>query len=238
MDLFSDTTLEIPGEVPVMTLPNTVLFPQAILPLYIFEPRYREMLRDVLNSNRIFAVAGLNQSNGEEGSPGAPEEDYFEPPFEVATVGVVRASHENEDGTSNLILQGLSRVRFEKILTETPYRRARITALHSSRENPGVDLESERANCLKWIETKMKFSSSEASENFRFLHKIQDPDVFIDLACFSILDETRLKQQLLETSGVESRFKVFLRWLKEDVRKLELDRKLKGRLNDDDILNN
>ena len=238
MDLFSETTMEIPGEVPVMTLPNTVLFPQAILPLYIFEPRYQQMLRDVLNTNRIFAIAGLNQNEDSEDSEAPPEDDYFEPPFEVAGVGIIRASHENEDGTSNLILQGLSRVRFEKILTETPYRRARITPLHSSRENPGLDLETERANCLRWIETKMKFYAQEEAENFRFLHKIQDPDVFIDLASFSILDELSIKQQLLETTGVESRYKVFLQWLKEDVRKRELDRKLKGRLSDDDILNN
>ena len=40
-----------------MTLPNATLFPQALLPLYIFEPRYRQMLADVLHTNRMFAVA-------------------------------------------------------------------------------------------------------------------------------------------------------------------------------------
>src|SRR4051812_33779518 len=50
-----ETEITLPLEVPVMTLPNVVFFPQALLPLHIFEQRYREMLRDVLGSNRLFA---------------------------------------------------------------------------------------------------------------------------------------------------------------------------------------
>jgi len=47
----------LPSEVPVMTLPNAILFPQVMLPLFIFEARYRKMLRDVLDSHRMFAIA-------------------------------------------------------------------------------------------------------------------------------------------------------------------------------------
>jgi len=49
--------MKIPCEVPVMTLPKATLFPQALLPLYIFEPRYRQMLADALDSTRMFSVA-------------------------------------------------------------------------------------------------------------------------------------------------------------------------------------
>src|SRR6185503_9110204 len=49
--------MDLPREVPVMTLPSAILFPQALLPLYIFEPRYRRMLSDALSSHRMFSVA-------------------------------------------------------------------------------------------------------------------------------------------------------------------------------------
>ena len=49
--------MQLPDAVPVMTLPSATLFPQALLPLYIFEPRYRRMLNDALNSNRMISVA-------------------------------------------------------------------------------------------------------------------------------------------------------------------------------------
>src|SRR5476651_2313905 len=93
--------INVPNEVPVMTLPDVALFPQALLPLHIFEPRYLTMLSDVLASNRLFAVAGLNPRMAE----GTDRED---PPHRVAGIGIVRACQKAENGTWNLLLQGLA----------------------------------------------------------------------------------------------------------------------------------
>src|SRR6266571_1584125 len=92
-------TMKLPREVPVMTLPNAVLFPQALVPLYIFEPRYRQMLADALDSHRMFSVAMQKPDTTREA------------PCSVAGLGLIRASVLNKDGTSNLIIQGLARVR-------------------------------------------------------------------------------------------------------------------------------
>src|SRR3989475_12413599 len=90
--------MKIPSEIPVMTLPNATLFPQALLPLYIFEPRYRQMLTDALHSNRMFSVAMQR--------PGSRRET----PSPVAGLGVIRVAVGHRDGTSDLILQGIPRV--------------------------------------------------------------------------------------------------------------------------------
>ena len=50
-------SLELPNEVPVMPLPGALLFPHALLPLHIFEPRYQEMLEHALREHRMFCVA-------------------------------------------------------------------------------------------------------------------------------------------------------------------------------------
>ena len=100
--------IKIPKEVPVMTLSQTVLFPQAMMPLFIFEPRYREMLSNVLEEDRIFAVAALDDR--EEDS------ETLETPCNIAGVGVIRACKQHPNGTSNLILQGLARVEIERIV--------------------------------------------------------------------------------------------------------------------------
>src|SRR2546422_5170080 len=89
--------MKIPLEVPVMTLPNATLFPQALLPLYVFEPRYRQMLADALHSNRMFSVAMQR--------PGSRRET----PSPVAGLGVIRDSVGHRDGTPPLILQGRGR---------------------------------------------------------------------------------------------------------------------------------
>src|SRR5262245_30213621 len=117
-------TLVVPEMVPVMTLPNTVFFPQALLPLHIFEPRYRQMLREVLATNRLFAVACLDQALAAK--PGSNE-----PAHHVATVGIVRACQKSDNDTSNLLLQGISRVEIVGTVREHPYRIISVRPLAS-----------------------------------------------------------------------------------------------------------
>src|ERR1044071_3739150 len=102
--------MELPNEVPVMTLPSATLFPQALLPLYIFEPRYRQMLSDTLKANRMFSVAMQR--------PGRTRET----PCAVAGLGLIRVSVDHQDGTSHLILQGLTRVEVCETVQTKPYR--------------------------------------------------------------------------------------------------------------------
>src|SRR5436190_7282696 len=102
--------MELPNEVPVMTLPRATLFPQALLPLYIFEPRYRQMLADSLKSKRMFSVAMQK--------PGISRES----PCQVAGLGLIRVSVDHNDGTSHLILQGLTRVELRQTVQYKPYR--------------------------------------------------------------------------------------------------------------------
>jgi Lon protease-like protein len=112
--------MEMPREVPVMTLPNAILFPQAMLPLYIFEPRYQRMLSDTLSSHRMFSVAMQK--------PGRTRET----PCSVAGLGLIRASVARKDGTSNLVLQGIARVELTETVRYRPYRVNRIRALEST----------------------------------------------------------------------------------------------------------
>src|SRR6187397_1688519 len=109
--------MELPKSVGVMILPSVNLFPHAILPLFIFEPRYRRMLQDALESHRMFCVAMQR--------PGADSEA----PSRVAGIGLIRASVENPDGTSNMILQGLARVSMGRALRRRPYRVHSVQAL-------------------------------------------------------------------------------------------------------------
>src|ERR1051325_11192560 len=112
--------MELPREVPVMTLPNAILFPQAMLPLYIFEPRYRRMLSDALGTHRMLSVAMQK--------PGRTRET----PCTVAGLGLIRASVARQDGTSNLVLQGLARVELTGPVCYKPYRVHRIRTIESS----------------------------------------------------------------------------------------------------------
>src|SRR5438128_7926151 len=115
--------MSFPDKVPVMPLPGAVLFPHALLPLYIFEPRYRQMLDHALRHHRMFCVTLIKPSCPEWQTP----EDFFH----LATVGLIRACVGRGDGSSNLILQGLQRVRLGRFEKDTQFPVARIDRVAS-----------------------------------------------------------------------------------------------------------
>ena len=218
----------LPSEVPVMTLPETVFFPQALMPLHIFEPRYREMLRNVLATNRLFAVAGLDPL----GEPGQ------EQPHRVATVGIVRACKGNDNGTSNLLLQGLTRVRIISIAQAEPYRRIQVQALASE---PGGKPAANRAlqsHTRRLIDEKARLGGRVPEDFVRFLATVKDPETLVDLAVFNLCENAGLKQRLLEILDVNRRLRVYNGYLRREVTPIDLERHLQGDLPDDYIERN
>jgi ATP-dependent Lon protease len=222
--------IEIPREVPVMTLSQTVLFPQAMMPLFIFEPRYREMLSTVLEEDRIFAVAALDERD--------EDAEVLETPYSIAGVGVVRACKQNPDGTSNLILQGLARVEFENFVCEEPYRRARIQQIMSESDGSEETLDSIQPTLLALVQIQMRLGAEIPQEVLQFLSNIKEPESVLDLTIYTLCPSGSFKQELLETRGILARFDKFERFLRSQVERLKLDRKLKGGLDEGGIGNN
>ena len=220
--------ITLPEELPVMTLSNVTLFPQALMPLHIFEPRYRQMLTDVLASNRLFAVAGINGKL-------LGMENQFEPPYRVASVGIVRACQENNDGTSNLLLQGLCRVEFMEILTDEPYRRVKIRVLASEKPGQEADHNQLRQEMARLLRMKQKLGAPMPTEITDFLAKVGDPETFVDLAAYSLCENQPLKQKLLETLNIGTRLRLFNRQLQWEIEAIKLHRKLQGGLPDSQI---
>jgi Lon protease-like protein len=223
--------ITLPDEVPVMTLPNTAFFPQALMPLHIFEPRYRQMLRDVLASNRLFAVAGLDLHRINE--PG-----LFEPPHRVASVGIIRACQKNENGTSNLLLQGICRVEIMAIVRDEPYRRIRVRALNSQPGATDDENQQLRKELSRLLNLKSKLAATGSGEMTTFLKTVEDPEAFVDIAAFSLCEDLPLKQKQLETLNVHRRLELFGAQLRDEIDQLKLRRKLQGRLPDDHISHN
>lgn len=114
------------SSLPVFPLPNMVLFPGAMLPLHIFEPRYREMIRDAMASHRLVAMA----LRKEDEVPGSP------PPAiaQVLGLGEIVAAEPLPDGRYNVLLQGRARVRIvRELATGKPYRTVSAEQLFDER---------------------------------------------------------------------------------------------------------
>lgn len=224
-------TLQVPETVPVMTLPNTVFFPQALLPLHIFEPRYRQMLREVLATNRLFAVARLDAAQASQ--PGANE-----PFHHIASLGVVRACQKADNDTSNLLLQGIARVEVKEIVREHPYRIVAVRPLASTPGGNHTQLEILRLEALRLLQLRRKLGTPMPKGMAQFLEGIEDHDTFADVAVFNLCDDGPFKQKLLEELDTRRRLQLFAHQLKSEVDAQRLRRKLQGHLPDDGIVNN
>lgn len=222
--------IEIPAAVPVMTLSNAVLFPQAMMPLFIFENRYKQMLSDVLKSDRIFAIATLD-----ERSKAAAD---AETSYAIAGIGVVRACKQNSDGSSNLVLQGLARIEFESILAEEPYRKAFIHQILSEQGGTEDKIATIKDRLLNLIQTQRRLGAGIPQEVLNFLSHINEPEEALDLAIYTLCSSATLKQELLETREILARCEKFERFLRAEIQRLKLDLKLKGKLDDKQIGNN
>jgi len=109
---------DLPEELPIFPLPNAVLFPGATLPLYVFEPRYRQMVEDVLRHGRWIAVALLR--------PGYEADYEGSPEFhEIGGAGFLVRSNRLEDGRYEIVLEGRARVQLAEIPSARLYRMAR-----------------------------------------------------------------------------------------------------------------
>jgi ATP-dependent Lon protease len=224
-------TLHVPETVPVMTLPNTVFFPQALLPLHIFEPRYRKMLRDVLASNRLFAVARLDITRPDNAG-------LVEPLHRIASVGIVRACQKGENDTSNLLLQGICRVEVTKIVREDPYRVIAVQPITTTAGTNHAQLEVLRLEVMRLLNLRRRLGTPAPKGMTQFLESIDDIDTFADIAVFNLCDDSATKQVLLETFETRRRLQLFAASLKSEIEAQRLRRKLQGHLSDDNIADN
>lgn len=181
----NEEQLRFPDSAGLMVLPWVTLFPGGLLPLHIFEERYRHMLKDALGSQRMFAIAHLDDSVEEN-------EEAWNP---IGTVGVVRACVTNDDGTSNLILQGVARVEFSNNEPE-PYPHANIEILRDSSKSSS-EMEKLRAEILRLVKKRSKEKPSTPAGFIDHLGVIESPASFADMISSTMITNPIHRRELL-----------------------------------------
>ena len=197
--------IRIPREVPIMVLPNAVLFPHSLLPLHIFENRYRQMLSHCLTGERMFSVAlaktGIREPKGVEDLRS------------VAGVGLIRACVGNENGTSNLVLQGLARVRIIDWTQEEPFRIAEIELIESRIGNAvEADALGEKVKelCVRIQQLGLPLPPNLLEQ----MHQIDTPEILADVVGAAFVSELAPRQQLLESPDVAERLRLLIQILR------------------------
>ncbi len=129
-------------ELPLFPLPDVVLFPQEVLPLHIFEPRYRMLLRTVMAEDRRFGVVRWD-----------PQQQRM---AEVGCCAEILHCQTQEDDRSNIVTMGQQRFRVLNVIRDAPFRVAMVSWIEDSTSNSHEELETLTGDVTKALRDVME----------------------------------------------------------------------------------
>jgi Lon protease-like protein len=184
----------LPPTIPVFPLPNVVLFPNVFLPLHIFEPRYRAMISDALEGDRIIGMVLLK--------PGFESDYEGRPPiFQIGCAGVITHSEPLPDGRFHIVLRGLEKFRVTGEDHSKTYRLAEVDSIPE--DVPEADRAPLRQHRTR-LEAVLAAAIERSGAEPRFPPAVADEDLVNALAQYMEFEPLE-RQALLEREGVLSR---------------------------------
>jgi len=188
------------GAIPVFPLPQVVLFPEAVLPLHVFEPRYRAMLAHSLATHGAMVVAHLIGGEDEHGRPRiAP----------IAGGGIVIEHQELPDGRSNIVLLGQARLLLDELDPDEsrPFRMARATKL----EDLPVSVRQNDRTALVAAATMFAAEVKKHDPTFSFrMPATLDASHVADLCAFQLVIDAGARQAILNELDPRARVEMVL----------------------------
>jgi Lon protease-like protein len=187
---------EFDGHARLFPLPGFVLFPHVVKPLHIFEPRYREMVEDALDSDRLIALV-LLKPNWEEDYAGTPEI------HDIGCLGRIINEQRLPDGKFNILVRGLCRVRFEaEIPASKLYRVARSSVLP---DPPHPDVPALRRALAEAVAGWLPPQGAAVAQLKALLEGDPPLGSLCDILTFALPLGPEIKQSLLEELDIDQR---------------------------------
>jgi len=198
-------------EIPLFPLPNLVLFPNVILPLHIFEERYKQMINGCIDTDDVFGLVLLRQ--------GAQEETE-QTIHRVGTTARIVRTERLEGGRMNILCQGEARFRVLRFTRRTPFWMADIDFIEDENESDDAlkPLQDEVASLYaKALELGVQLGLFESAEP-----RLPESPVDLSFMVSYVLDiEAEQKQNLLELKSTEQRLRELVTFVDDAIRKLE-----------------
>ena len=198
------------GEVRLFPLANAVLFPNVLLPLHIFEPRYLEMTREALEGDGLIAMAQIKSGWGESDT----ETPDLHP---VICIGRIAHHVRLEDGRYNLILQGLTRASIiEELPLERPFRRAAVELLT---EEPIENISHEDQRRAELLQNfRRLFPKLDVEHELHSVFESEIPlGILCDVFAYALSLEAADAQRLLSEFNVERRCRLLLQLIEKSL---------------------
>jgi len=208
-------------ELPVIPLRNMVVFPQMIVPLFIGRSKSIKALENTMEKEKM--VVFITQKSEEIEEPSAKDLSS------IGTLAEIVQLLSLPDGTTKILVEGISRAKIEKIVQDTPYFRAKISRIE---EPEGLTVEAEMLvrNVIKSFEAYVKLNKRIPPETLMSIINVDQPGRLADLIASYLTLKVEEKQAILESLSAEKRLKKLLDIIEKEIEILEVEKKLQGKV--------
>ena len=193
------TNATLPSQIPIFPLPNAVLFPNVFMPLHIFEPRYCEMVRDVVSNDRIIGMVLLKDGWNLHADPNPPV-------YAVGCAGIITHIESLDDSRYNIVLRGFERFR---VAQEDQTRTYRCAAVDIFPEQVSADGKLQLDRDKQKLKQLLNQSQSRTSPEAKIPRDMPTEDLVNTLAQYLEFEPVE-KQALLERIGPLERCKALV----------------------------
>ena len=204
--------MRLPDIIPIFPLPNVVFFPRMPLPLHIFEPRYRAMVRDAVRGARLIGMV-LLRGDWQQDYGGTPEV------FGVGTVGELARTEELPDGRFDIVLRGLREFVIHRELARAPYREAVV----SWRDSPREVLPPRMRDGIGDLVLRYLHRTGRAGGETHLVEAGVDDETFVNFLAQNLDLDLLEKQALLEAATLDDRARRLVDVLEFRLEELRLD---------------
>jgi len=192
---------------PLFPLPDVVFFPKTLLPLHVYEPRYRALASEALEQDRIICTALLK--------PGW-ESDYYGSPevYPVGCVGKIVQHQKLPDGRYNITLDGIAKVRIESSVQLTPYRLVRVSPVEDDATWARGENAAEEAAELVRLFRQVHEGQAPPVLLAEMFGQNMTPESILNTVALHLNAEPELKEQLLEMDSLDLRYQTLVQILR------------------------
>ncbi len=214
---------DVPTELGILPLRDTLLFPQAMLPLAVARPRSVELVYDALRERKVIGV--VTQRDPATKDP--VESDLYA----VGTLTHIHKMFKFPDGSLRLYVQGVQRFRVLRITQYSPFLKAEIELLPDEMPAQDVEIKALAQNVLGLFQKVVELSTTLSDELSTLASTVQDPHRLADFIASNLHTlNTAQKQEILETLDIKARLEAVTRVLVKDLEVLEVGGKIQSQV--------
>ncbi|MEK7880094.1 MAG: LON peptidase substrate-binding domain-containing protein, partial [candidate division NC10 bacterium] len=214
----------LPDIIAILPLRDTVLFPDAVLPLAVGRAPSIRLVAEAVQGSRIVGAVAQRDPSVEEAAP----EDLFS----TGTATIIHKMFKHPDGTLRLVVQGVTRIRVVEIVQTAPFIKARIEVVPETPPAAGdIEAEALTRNAATLFQKIVALSPTLPDELMAVAMNASDPGRLADFIAASLPSiTTAVKQELLETADVKLRLKKLVESLTKETEVLELGSKIQSQV--------